>query len=67
MKAARGDVEWNQQLQQELQRDRRVDAHVLRDFEDQPDVLFDDVEQADLFLQGPAPEFVADRQGCLVA
>lgn len=48
--SAHGHVEGSQQLQQELQRDRPVDAHVLRDLENQADVVLDDFERADLIL-----------------
>ena len=61
------DVQRGQRLQQEFQCDGRVDANVFRQFEDHPDVLLDDVEHADLFLQRPAPELMGDGQAVLVA
>lgn len=51
-----------QGLQQKLQRDGCLDVNVLGDLEDQPDVVLDDVEHADPFLQCPASQLVADGE-----
>ena len=44
-----------------------VDRCLFIEFIDQPEVVLDDVEHADSFLQGPASELVADGQAVLVA
>src|ERR1700746_692972 len=39
-----------------------VGTGVLLQLVDQPQVVFDDLEHADLFLQGPSAEFMTDSQ-----